>query len=95
MKQIGEVWEVNDAEKLTGVHLREDCKGSCPLHSPTEHSMSDFTLHFRQDTFMFERICEHGIGHPDPDSLRHIETTTGSTAWGIHGCDGCCRGAYD
>ena len=92
--RIGEVWKVNDAEKLTGVHRMEDCQGDCPLHNPTEHSMRDFTLHFRQDAMLFERICGHGIGHPDPDSLRWFESQ-GIKGYGVHGCDGCCAGAYD
>lgn len=28
-----------------------------------------------------ERICPHGVGHPDPDD------TNPDT---VHGCDGCC-----
>jgi hypothetical protein len=34
-----------------------------------------------------ERICDHGIGHPDPDDIRVRER------WdeGVHGCDGCCH----
>ena len=39
----------------------------------------------------FERICEHGVGHPDPDSLEFFRSI-GVTSMGIHGCDGCCRG---
>jgi hypothetical protein len=31
-----------------------------------------------------ERICEHGIGHPDPDQIMRDEA-----GW-VHGCDGCC-----
>jgi hypothetical protein len=35
-----------------------------------------------------ERICEHGVGHPDPDDVgywagRGYDITR-------HGCDGCC-----
>lgn len=33
-----------------------------------------------------ERICKHGIGHPDPDDLK----VQSSWAEGVHGCDGCC-----
>lgn len=32
-----------------------------------------------------ERICPHGVGHPDPDEI-DLEVN----AKGIHGCDGCC-----
>ena len=39
---------------------------------------------------MFERICEHGIGHPDPDQVSYWQRW-GKEALAIHGCDGCCR----
>ena len=38
-----------------------------------------------------ERVCPHGVGHPDPDSLRYLIRETGETSWSAHGCDGCCR----
>lgn len=30
-----------------------------------------------------ERICPHGVGHPDPDCMYAKRDT-------VHGCDGCC-----
>jgi hypothetical protein len=33
-----------------------------------------------------ERICPHGVGHPDPDEYA---IASGGDA-GVHGCDGCC-----
>ena len=29
-----------------------------------------------------ERLCPHGVGHPEPGKKHH--------GGGIHGCDGCC-----
>lgn len=41
--------------------------------------------------FLGERICPHGIGHPDPDSAEFLkDRDPNSYAGGIHGCDGCC-----
>jgi hypothetical protein len=42
-----------------------------------------------------ERICPHGVGHPDPDDLAYrisIAKKMGKDTkyLGIHGCDGCC-----
>lgn len=70
-----------------GVHRKEDCSGYCPIHNPTSHSMRDFPTHWRQDRGIMERICPHGIGHPDPDD-RRIRT---GEDMGEHGCDGCCN----
>ena len=35
---------------------------------------------------LIEWQCEHGVGHPDPQSIKNM----GDDGWGIHGCDGCC-----
>lgn len=48
--------------------------------------------HFRSDNGLMERICEHGIGHPDFDSLPYFEER--GIDMSVHGCCGvCCR--YD
>lgn len=92
--RAGEVWRINDNTRLTSVHRFEDCAGPCPLHSPSDHSMIEFTLSYRDDRGFFERICEHGIGHPDPDSLTYLYSIGVGEGYGVHGCDGCCHGAY-
>ena len=38
-----------------------------------------------RETGLVERVCPHGIGHPDPDWLKGRPSH-----WGVHGCDGCC-----
>jgi hypothetical protein len=65
----------------------------CCIHNPSQHALTDRPLHWRGDRGLMERICEHGIGHPDPDGLAHRIRTQGEIAWaaGIHTCDGCCR----
>ncbi len=78
-------WIVGSAV-LSNVHLPEKCAGSaCVVHNPSNHHMRDWPLNWRDDRGMMERICPHGVGHPDPDSQRSD---------GVHGCcnDGCCRG---
>lgn len=72
---------------LLNVHSKEECLGSCPIHKPSDHHMVSWPLHWRQDRGFFERICQHGIGHPDPDSLKYYIPEPN----GIHGCDGCCN----
>ena len=42
---------------------------------------------------MMERICPHGVGHPDPDHLSFLERLFGEETTrheSVHGCDGCC-----
>ena len=86
----GEVWEINEDSLIRNVHLRDECRGSiCVLHYPTHHVMSEFPLHWRWDRAIFERICPHGIGHPDPDQFDYWQME-GKEYEAIHGCDGCC-----
>lgn len=73
-------------------HGPDCCSGNrCCLHNPSDHHMTTWTLILRDDrNWLAERICEHGIGHPDPDSLAYIQST-GIDDPGVHGCCGCCR----
>lgn len=73
------------------VHSQEACKGdNCVIHNPSDHSMRDFQTYWRQDRGIMERICTHGIGHPDPDDLT-VRTYKHER---VHGCDGCCKNNY-
>ena len=79
-------------ETLTNVHHNRFCLGErCPIHNLSDHPMRAFPQHFRMDNGLMERICPHGIGHPDPDGLPFFEKK-GIEGMGIHGCDGCCQG---
>ena len=63
----------------------------CCLHAPSEHHMQDWQLNWRVDRGMMERICVHGVGHPDPDHMaREIRLHGDDADDGIRGCDGCC-----
>ena len=81
-------------ELLNVHHETDEChKFGCVVHAPSDHNMSDFPTHWRDDRGIMERICTHGIGHPDPDDMNYIRRTRGDdAAWGegVHGCDGCC-----
>lgn len=63
------------------VHSASTCLGACVIHRPSHHLMRDFPTHWRFDRRIMERICPHGVGHPDPDDM------SSNT---VHGCDGCC-----
>lgn len=76
-------WMDDFGNKLTNVHESIDCAtpGVCTIHSPSNHSMSRYPRKWRTDRGFMERICLHGIGHPDPDENLDEDA---------HGCDGCC-----
>lgn len=77
------------------VHAPEVCDGEpCPFHNPSDHSMIDWPTLIRFDRHnLVERICPHGVGHPDPDSQAFWDRVRPQFAAGIHGCDGCCARA--
>lgn len=76
---------------FVGVHDYHDtCRTACVMHNPSRHHMRHWTLHWRNDRGIFERLCpEHGTGHPDPDQFAYWRSI--DQEWQIvHGCCGCC-----
>lgn len=75
---------------LSNVHSDQLCAGQpCVIHNPSQHHMSAWALNWRDDRGLMERLCPHGIGHPDPDAM-HFQRSIGRDYMGVHGCDGCC-----
>jgi hypothetical protein len=81
---------------FTNVHPAWLCVGeNCVFHWPSWHVMLGWPKVIRNGPFdlvfgLVERICPHGVGHPDPDSAAYFEKPGGHTDASIHGCDGCC-----
>lgn len=55
--------------------------------------MREWRPHWRNDRGILERICPHGLGHPDPDQAEYWNET-GQEWQFVHGCDGCCADPY-
>lgn len=74
----------------------EDCtRRGCVVHCPSDHHMKDWPLlaRYRWGGLFMERICEHGVGHPDPDHMSWYNQAYGPKAASyeeVHGCCGCC-----
>lgn len=82
-------------QKLVRVHDEgPGCfQHGCTIHNPTDPH-KDWPTHWRSDLGIFERICPHGVGHPDKDSIGFIRMTRDedeAAVYSVHGCDGCCR----
>jgi len=79
----GPYWELQGGSFMTRVHDQSQCAGDfCTIHFNSRHHMEDWPQHWRSDRRLMERICPHGVGHPDPDDPNPDKS---------HGCDGCCR----
>lgn len=89
--------EVTDT-LIYNVHDRFSCVTPCVIHAPSGHEMQQWPLIWRDDRMLFERLCGHGIGHPDPDQRplwrRRVQEgywdREDAAAMEVHGCDGCC-----
>lgn len=76
--------------RLVNVHNPLSCEGRpCVIHAPSDHHMKDWPQAWRDDVYLMERTCEHGIGHPDPDDVAY-QLSEMNRDMSVHGCDGCC-----
>lgn len=94
-KETGYWTEFGDGYVLGSVHDPAVCEGrGCGIHNhPSDHPLKDAPMLWRADRGILERICEHGIGHPDYDSATYL-TSIGKWYENIHGCCGCCAYNY-
>jgi hypothetical protein len=73
-------------EMLVNVHGPDRCVGEhCTVHNRSDHPLRAWPQHWRTDRSIMERLCPHGVGHPDPDN----PWPNNDSRW-LHGCDGCC-----
>jgi hypothetical protein len=70
-------------------HDPSACQGrNCAWHNPSQHHMRDWPLIWRPYRGRSDRICPHGVGHPDPDDVLDLQALGGGRT--DHVCDGCC-----
>lgn len=76
-----------DGRELHGVHDEALCAGRvCVIHNSTDHHMVERPLIWRYDRGIFERLCDHGVGHPDPDQHQYWSDSH-QLYQAVHGCD--------
>lgn len=79
--------------RLGFVHDPKRCANrGCAIHNhPSDHPLKDAPMLWRDDAGKLERICPHGIGHDDHDSVEWAKGAFPDRKHiGVHGCDGCC-----
>lgn len=76
---------------LGTVHPMRYCEGrECTIHNPPSKLPDGWSFYWRTDRGIMERICLHGIGHPDPGQFTYWKENNMEFE-AVHGCDGCCR----
>ena len=90
-EETGWYTTLGEGLELRGVHPTSACEGrGCAIHDhPSDHPLKDAPMNWRTDRQILERICDHGVGHPDHDSALYMQSI-GHGIENIHGCDGCC-----
>jgi len=81
----------SETEFLANVHPESACEDrGCAIHNhPSDHPLASADLNWRGDRGILERVCVHGVGHPDYDSAMYL-ISVGQGYQNVHGCDGCC-----
>lgn len=88
MKNESKTHTLVGGQVLIGVHSSKECATPyCAIHCFSDHHMVDWLQNWHPSKRMIERVCEHGIGHPDPDDLSFNDKNLK-----LHMCDGCCHG---
>ena len=66
------------------------------LIDQTKYPKPDWAVHqLIRSTGLIEDVCEHGVGHPNESWMLHQKFSDPDykhKQWGVHGCDGCCKG---
>lgn len=74
---------------MTRVHQPDQCEGHpCWVHRPSSHHMNTWPIFWRSDRTTAERLCEHEVGHPDPDDAAYHQRLGRDVS--AHHCDDCC-----
>jgi hypothetical protein len=84
MSQTEPAFGMQMGEKPLLVHPRSRCEGRdipCCIHNTSIHHMITWPMNWRGDTGVMERMCEHGVGHPDPDHMTYVMSLTPEDHW--------------
>lgn len=74
------------------VHSSKQCEGrNCVIHNnPSLHPLTMEPAVWNDEETAVERVCVHGVVHPDVDDLDYRKTVGQYYVYLEHECDGCC-----
>ncbi|KQR17261.1 hypothetical protein [Cellulomonas sp. Leaf334] len=87
--------EVRVQDGVLGTHDPAKCADddASLIHRPSRHPLQSAPMAWHAELGLLERICGHGIHHPDLDALAYARRTRGTSVgdeFAQHDCDGCC-----
>lgn len=92
---VSELYVTGTGQQIEVHERKQDCLDyGCCIHNPSKCAKKIGVTHWREDRMLMERICEHGVGHPDPDGIAFRKRWWGydyDPSGEVHGCDGCCH----
>jgi hypothetical protein len=96
---LGDPDVIYTVQGVLRTHPKGKCHSEvCAVHNPSDHHMRRWPMLWRHDRGLLERLCEHGVGHPDPDHVTYVREKFGEVEAkyeSVHGCDGCCGRPHD
>lgn len=81
---------------LNPIFIHATCTGFCPFHKRSGHPLRSAPMAWRENLGRVDRVCPHGVIHPDTDSLGYLRKTHLWDTISINDpqhredCDGCC-----
>lgn len=93
LKQVKPVdtYELESGEILYNVHKPEKCKGTpCAIHGASDHPLAEKPRSWVNG--LIYRTCDHGVAHPDFDSLAARLDASGWVYEQHQCCAGTCCG---
>lgn len=89
--QPRDTYELESGEILFNVHKPEKCAGRpCAIHGASEHPLAEKPRSWKHGQIY--RTCEHGVEHPDFDSLAYLLDRQGWLFAQHRCCEGKCCG---
>lgn len=86
-----------ELQGLVVTHSPNKCAGApCCVHNPSNHHMREWPISFDiRLAYAASRLCEHGLEHPDPDSMAFFANSSNVSThmialMAMHRCDECC-----
>lgn len=82
--------QLSDDLTIVNVHDPAACAEQfCAIHRPSNHPLCKSPRTFT--TGLVQRVCRHGVKHPDPDSIAWLKRSDGWATAELRAKHNCCK----